>query len=328
MLLKTPYDAPVMKAYDLKKIQSQVAEAIVAGEYASREKLDESAAIYRTPNPMWDFELANDVVAIVKNTDWKTTVDPFPIPFKMRTAAGKELYVLDARMYTAPANHYRQYGIMHNPSEIGVYSDIISWMRCWDAREGGDIRRVHDYVTGTFANWIASAVSRITGVNGGEDYDIIRFLAAYWFQAQFSEVPYEVTVEERLRMRRVMTNCWPRPDSVVDLQTKDFGYIGNLEDFLEAVKKQLPNNRRVHMLNRAYFTQQIANSWRGFHAGVMCNVAMEYPPFFIAMYYYSLTNSWAKDVGLGKVAQNLRDTQKRADFLASYRRTINVWKQP
>lgn len=328
MILKTPYDAPVLKTYDVKKIQLQIAEVVLAGEYANAPKLKESYEIYKSPNPMWTYNFADDVIALCKNTDWKTTADPFPFPIKVRTASGKELYAVDFRPHMRVANHYRMYGDMLNEGEVAVFEDAISWMRCWDHREYGDIRRVHDYVTGTFANWVASAISSITGVSGGEDYDIIRFLAAYWFQAQFSEVPYEVTVEERLRMRRVMTNCWPRPDSVVDLQTKDFEYIGSLEDYLEAIKKLLPNNRRLKMLNRAWFTQQLANNWRGINGGLWCNVALEYPPFFIAMYYNALTNPWAKDCSFSRIAQNLRDTQKRADFLASYRRSVNVWKQP
>ena len=52
MIMKTPYDIPVAKTFDLKKIQSQIAEAVVAGEYATLDKVRESRDIYRRPDEM------------------------------------------------------------------------------------------------------------------------------------------------------------------------------------------------------------------------------------------------------------------------------------
>lgn len=328
MIMKTPYDIPVAKTFDLKKIQSQIAEAVVAGEYATLDKVRESRDIYRRPDEMWGVDLASDTICIVRNTEYKTSVEPFPYPIKVRTAAGKELYALDLKFCVAEERNKNLYGKMYNPDPAKFLVELLPWMRAWDAGEYGDIRRVHDYVTGTFAVWVSSVISNVTGVHGGEDFDIIRFLACYWFQSQFSPVPYVMDEQERLRMRRIMVNCWPRPDSVVDLQTKDFQYIGSLEEFIEAVKRMLPKNRRMQMLNRAMFTQQVSNGWYGFNPGMMPAAALEYPPMFIAMYYFSLTNSSQQGHSFGKATQVLRDTQKRADFLASYRRTVNVWKQP
>ena len=67
--MKTPYDIPVAKTFDLKKIQSQIAEAVVAGEYATLDKVRESRDIYRRPDEMWGVDLASDTICIVRNTE-------------------------------------------------------------------------------------------------------------------------------------------------------------------------------------------------------------------------------------------------------------------
>lgn len=328
MLLKTPYDAPVAKAYDLKKIHSEVAEAVSLGEYASAAKLQECINIYGRPNPAWPLQLSDDTVALVRNKNYKTNPNPIPLPFKLRTAAGKELYAIDVRRFTEEMTHPSLFGRMYITEEPMVFADIISWMRCWDAREYGDIRRLHDYVTGSFAIWVCTVVSNITGINGGVDLDIIRFLACYWFQSQFSETAYEMDDQERARMRKIICNALMRPDAVVEYQTKEFPYIGSLEDFIEAVKKYLPNNRRVHLLSRALYYQQCSQQWYGQNTSLMCSVALEYPPFFVSMMYHAIANNAASGSTFTRCMTTLRDTQKRADFLATYRRVINVWKQP
>jgi hypothetical protein len=161
MIMKTPYDIPVAKTFDLKKIQSQIAEAVVAGEYATLDKVRESRDIYRRPDEMWGVDLASDTICIVRNTEYKTSVEPFPYPIKVRTAAGKELYALDLKFCVAEERNKNLYGKMYNPDPAKFLVELLPWMRAWDAGEYGDIRRVHDYVTGTFAVWVSSVISNI-----------------------------------------------------------------------------------------------------------------------------------------------------------------------
>lgn len=220
--------------------------------------------------------VGKDLYMLVAGTECRAK--PFGIPVKVKIR-DKECYVIDARQVTA-ISALNAFKVTNQPD-----FDLLGWVglmtAIWDSEDKSLVANLAADLSPIYATWLSSTISAAFNLAVDQRTEV-SIVAAYFY---WSLLGIEENVDKiSSRIAKDMKLDFNKVIEVVETS----GELKNLADFVEALKATT-GGVRLEKFDIASLYQVSTGVWMGSNGRNIMEIAIEYPPYIVALTYKALT---------------------------------------
>lgn len=223
---------------------------------------------------------------------------------------GDTVYVMDLRPYDST--------ILKQPEGVqivkGTPAELIlkltTLQMIWQKRSD-DFIPLMELPLSVFASWIGNTLTTKLGLDPAVSLKV-RALAGWYFTCLHNE-PYEVTdASIAPKVLKVAKSTSVPAETVIEV-IREVGFVGNLKQFAEALRK-LPS-AKLERIDVSFIVQTLGSGWHSTaDPRSLVAVALEFPPYFYALVHSAVTERYFRKTAISLVAENF----DRADRFRTY----------
>lgn len=220
--------------------------------------------------------LGKDLYILVAGTECRAK--PFGVPVKIKIH-NKECYVVDVRQVTA-ISALNSYKVTNQPD-----FDLLGWIglmvAIWDSEDKGMVANIATDLSPIYATWLSSTLSAAFNLDVDQRTEV-SIVAAYFY---WSLLDIESNVDKiASRIAKDLKLDFDKVTEVVENS-------GDLKDLasLTVALKTTTGGIRLEKLDVASLFQVSTGVWMGANGRNIMEIAIEYPPYIVALTYKALT---------------------------------------
>ncbi len=168
---------------------------------------------------------------------------------------------------------------------------------------GGNLDKFYNlghFPVTVYSRWVAGQLTKRLNLDPGTQV-IVSVLAAYYYLCQFEGG--DIDNRERLSMATLISKAtYNSPERVFQLLDKVTHRLTDMQSLIDAIKDNA-DSLRLDDLNVLLLTSVLNTSWFGFNSREMVATAIEYPPSFLCLLYYAVTDQSYRKTIIGTVAK-------------------------
>jgi len=262
MYLKTPYDTTAGSGYQsaIKHVTMQVKQALVTGDLkqAATPKGHPLKGIYTIPS-------------------YFKGIDPFYHPL-VTDFRGETIVVVDSRAYLRATPTGEQ--VISNRMEYEFLILRAALTLAWLKGENRAMLGMADLPLQTFCGWIPMAVVRNKHLDPHHQ-QVLTALAGLWFLSQFDQLDYsdESTL---LRASARVARLTRVPADFIIQTGRGLTTLQSMEEFCTAARERVDSPRMADF-SPGLLVAFTKSAWFGAAAQEVSAIALEYPPYLMAM---------------------------------------------
>lgn len=278
MTFKTPYETTACYGHDaiVKSTVAQVKQALITGDLkqASTPKGVPLKGIYTIPS-------------------YFKGIEPFYHPLVVEFR-GEQVVVVDSRSsLRTVANTGEQ--VISNRMEYAFLIARAALVYKWINGDAAALAQNSDLPLQVFTGWVPQAIVRNKNLDPHHQQTLVA-LSGLWFLSQFTDE--DLTSEgARLRAAARIARLTRVPAERIMEITDGLGRLLTIDDFVKAVRERV-DSPRVSDMTAGLLISYIKSAWFGAAAQEISAVALEYPPYFLAMVYTSVDDRSYKNTRL------------------------------
>lgn len=221
--------------------------------------------------------LGNPVYILVAGTNCRAKPFGYPIKIKIR---GEDAYVIDARSVTAVNSMYG-YRVTNMPDydllvKLGILTSI------WDSVDNKLVANVAADLSPIYATWLASTVSAAFNLKIDQRTEISIIAAGFYWQLlgiedNVERIASRIAIDLKLEFDRVIEVL------------ENSGDMSNLTGLITAFKAS-SGGIILEKMDVATLWQVSSGVWTGALGRTTMEIAMEFPPYILALTVMSLTD--------------------------------------
>ena len=220
--------------------------------------------------------IGKDLYLLVAGTECRAK--PFGVPVKIKIH-NKECYVVDARQVTA-ISAMNAYKVTNQPD-----FDLLGWIglmtAIWDSEDKSLVANLATDLSPIYATWISSTVSAAFNLDVDQRTEV-SIVAAYFY---WSLLGIEESVDKI--SSRIAKDMKLDFNKVIDV-VENAGEVKDLAGLVTALKST-SGGVRLDKLDIAALYQVSTGAWMGANGRSIMEIAIEYPPYIVALTYKALT---------------------------------------
>lgn len=220
--------------------------------------------------------LGKDLYILVAGTECRAK--PFGVPVKIKIH-NKECYVVDVRQVTA-ISALNSYKVTNQPD-----FDLLGWIglmvAIWDSEDKSMVANIATDLSPIYATWLSSTLSAAFNLDVDQRTEV-SIVAAYFY---WSLLDIESNVDKiASRIAKDLKLDFDKVTEVVENS-------GDLKDLagLTVALKTTTGGIRLEKLDVASLFQVSTGVWMGANGRNIMEIAIEYPPYIVALTYKALT---------------------------------------
>lgn len=255
------------------------------------------------------------ILAVLDKSSTKD-IPPFNPPMPLRSG---EL-AIDLRSYWSQISHAMELGkeITSGPARLLIDQAILqkAWMVEPSARTR--MASLGELPLHTYSYWVAEGISRVITADVNTQREIVE-LAAWFYQCSFIEqLPNDEDFIYKVASK-ISRVSWGTIDPIIEM-INQVGYLKDLSDLSNAIRNL--QSVRTDKVNPGLIVTALAGSWFGStSARETAAVALEYPPFFLAMLTRATTDALYRKSPIFDIAKR---ADKRGKFDEYHRAYMNL----
>lgn len=218
-----------------------------------------------------------DLYILVAGTECRAK--PFGIPIKIKIR-DKDCYVVDVRQTTA-VSAMNSFRITNHPD-----FELLGWVglmtAIWDSEDHQRVATIATDLSPIYATWLSSTIAAAFNLQVDQRTEV-SILAAYfyWSLLDIEDNPDKIAA-------RISKDLKLDFDRVIEV-IENAGEVKDLNGFITALKGTSAG-LRLDKLDVATLLQVSTGVWMGSNGRSIMEVAIEYPPYIVALTYQALTN--------------------------------------
>lgn len=220
--------------------------------------------------------VGTDLYMLVAGTECRAK--PFGVPVKVKIH-GKDCYVVDTRQVTA-ISALNQFKVTNQPD-----FDLLGWIglmtAIWDSEDKALVANLATDLSPIYATWLSSTVSAAFNLEVDQRTEV-SIVAAYFY---WSLLGIEDNVDKI--SSRISKDLKLDFNKVIDV-VENAGEVKDLAGFVTALKSTT-GGIRLEKLDVASLYQVSTGVWMGTTGRTIMEIAIEYPPYIVALTYKALT---------------------------------------
>lgn len=303
-MFKSPRETTIGSKIKINQLSDQLEVAMVQGQL-------ETDLIKAYPN----------VVALLMDGPEVDSIQPFSQPVEVR---GKQ--VIDLRSFRSKIERAHDDKILYDGA-IGLLVKQAALIELWKD-DPSYLFSLSDLPMFVYAHWLGEAISKRKSLNPADNLKVVTVCA--WYYASLYLDPEllrggQLSESELYGMaNRIARVTYNTSEAVVDLIQR-IGVISSSHDLVEALKDL--GILRLRDLNVGLIYSWVSNSWFGNTSSAeMVGIAVEYPPYFVAMLHTAITENTYRRTSFNDIALRKRRGDDTRSFDVAFRSTLQTLK--
>jgi len=277
-VFKTAYDTTACKGQALSKYNEALIRARTSGY------------IYPVEN--------NKYIYAIRGGRTENEVIPRFFHPIVNEVSGEPLIYIDVRDYTK-LDTTSVSGVVTNTD--GYQAELLraQLQEQWIAGNFSGLRNLR-LPSMVFPTWISENISKQLNLDPGAQAKLTILASIYYFSL-FNDWD-SANVGDKTLMTAMVAKATNIKPMVVQEVVSDISYIGDVNDFCDAVKEHV-KNVRLNNLNASTLYTIMKGSWYGNNAPELVAVALEHPPTFITLIWQAATSRMYYHAPLTKILE-------------------------
>ena len=283
----SPYQTFACTGYDLEKITQEVQLEMVVDPWASMIDLGN--------------QLGDRAYALFSNLKFNPKPFAHPIDIvrdKNRGDLKSDIVVVDTRPFTKVSKLHMFDVTKHAENDLARRRAVLHAI--WRDSDRYLIQNACSPLIQVYAAWISESISKHLNVDAFTQLKIAN-IAAWWFWCQ-SNTEEDLNENRRAKIHREISEATRCSYDTVEDDLNEIGYFDDLESFCNEVKERTDNSRIKH-LDPASVIQLSTGGWIGTWSREIMSVAIEYPPYFVAVVYTAMHERGTRSALFAKFVQ-------------------------
>lgn len=291
-MFNNPYETTACSGHPMQPTISALKQAYVTGELQPAKTLNGKVlqGIYTIPS-------------------YLKTIAPFyhPLPFEHQ---GQRIIVIDTRAYLRTAMNGDQ--VITQPTDYSFLLTRAALVAVW-MNDGGprDLLMIADLPARVLCDWLSKAMVRSFGLDPLMQQSITA-ITGYFFFCQFSDAVEHSEREKILIAGRLSRLTRVSVEEILRL-IGPLKALKNMFDYVDAIKSQVPSSR-LESLNPGILLHRIGGAWFGAAANEVAAIAIEYPPYLLAMVNTAVGDQSYRKTRLAETVQIYDRNSAGSDF--------------
>ena len=300
---QSPYETFACTGYELNKIINEIQLELVVDRYGSMMDLSN--------------EVGEPCVALVSNL--KFNPKPFSHPLDIVVKNGDKMVIGDVRPFTK-ISKLNGFDITKTV-EYDLARRRAVLHSIWKTADQYLLQNALSPLTQIYASWISESLSKHLNVDAFTQLKIAN-IAAWWFWCQCNK---EEGLDDYKRSKIYREICEATRSSyeTVEEDLNDIAYFDSIETFCEEVKSRTDATRLKH-LDPASLIQLASGGWMGTWSREIMSVAIEYPPYLIAVVYSAMHERGTRSAMFSKFVQRFATRPELKGFKTAIDRISSV----
>ena len=169
------------------------------------------------------------------------------------------------------------------------------------------LRDISPVVGGVYASWISEGISRRFGLDMKEQQQVA-IIAAAFYANLFREESVVDRDEDKAKLEAFAIKCTRSPYALVSETIAQIEVLGSIKDLCSTIQTIL-DNPRLQDLNAGILITMINGAWYGNNNKEVLGVALEHPPTWITIVYYSLLERGYSNSGISRISERYAKTK-------------------
>lgn len=195
----------------------------------------------------------------------------------------------------------------------------------WLTERPGVLRDISFVPAGIFSSWIAEAVSSRRALDA-KDHQSILVIAGIFYQSLFMEGS-SFAEEDKPKIAQAVMRATHAPSTVVFDFLEKIDRMGSIADFCYWCRELL-ENPGLKDFNEGALVTILGNTWYGTNAKEILAVALEHPPTWLALVFYSFTERSFKNSTISRIALRYMGRKGEDDFVKSFSAIFRTYCNP
>lgn len=176
----------------------------------------------------------------------------------------------------------------------------------WISGKQTNLKHCSSIPLAVFAGWVGETIAKRFSVDHNTQFKVSVLAACLYINSFWDKT--ELTDEDKLEMVSLITRqCGYKGGDISDI-VSEYGVILDTADFCKACYSAT-NSVRLKELNNETLYAMLGGSWWGANGRELVQVALEYPPIWMAIVYQCIVDRGAQKSRIGTIVQ--RNTYKR-----------------
>lgn len=245
-----------------------------------------------------------------------------------RTKENKSYIVSDVRMQVSRRNVQPGAEGMLRIRNEGEYMFNVcrtTLSTVWLSDRPSTLRDISFVPAGIFSSWIAEAVSARRALDP-KDHQSILVIAAIYYQSLFMEGD-KFSEEDKPKIAQAVMRATHAPSTVVFDYLEKIDRMGSIVDFCYWCRELL-ENPGLKDFNEGALVTILGNTWYGTNSKEILAVALEHPPTWIALVFYSFTERSFKNSTISRIALRYMGRKGEDDFVKAFSAIFRTYCDP
>ena len=308
----SPYQTFACTGYNLEKITQEIQLEMVVDKHGSMIDLANS--------------IGDRVYALFSNLKFNPKPFPHPLDVAQTKHSGGDnanLVVIDARPFTKISKLQGFDVTKHVEYDLARRRAVLHAI--WRSGDAYLIQNACSPLIQVYAAWISESLAKHLNVDSFTQLKIAN-IAAWWYWCQNNKEE-DLTENRRSKIYREIAEATRCSYDTVEDDLRDIGYFDDLEIFCNEVKERTDNSR-IKYLDPASVIQLSTGGWIGTWSREIMSVAIEYPPYFIAVVYTAIHERGARSALFAKFVQRFSSRPEMKGFKQAIDRISNTGDSP
>lgn len=292
-----PNETKALSPFDTKEIIEQVERAFTVQSGQD------------TVRPLMEGGGARD--GIWQLTPKNTTISLFTLPYRFSPVVknnDRVNLVYDIRPFTRLDNLGQV--IVNNPIEYKFHTTVALLTRLWVDDEFHTVaNNVQEYLIKAYTRWIGVAINQKLLINETTQPNVL-IITAYYVYCQLHPKDSNIDSSKFSRVAAIIARAAMTNVTTTEEILEQLPRLETIDDYIKALQDHAGTDRFAKLTPGFIFTL-VQFAWYGSSVAVICSVAIEYPPVFVAMVYNALNNGGYQKTPVGRILRemNLQDGQ-------------------
>lgn len=268
-MFSSPYHTTQCSSIDVKGIQSALQRLEVHGDLAPAV----------TPK-------GHTLKGVVVVPPYVKGLKPFDLPLEFEGLKGRQVAV-DVRGFTRATGERDFKVVAPGEFEGAILRAALTY--AWADRGWEDMRRLHDLPAKVFIRLLSEALVRQLNLNPMDQQGVVAACGLFYF-SNFIPGDDDLSKEELERITVSVARITRiSPQKISEFYAGDFAKPTDLEKFCDLLRV-IVQSPRLEKVNAAFIITLMGGIWFGSNARRIVAVALEYPPFWLALVYQAVTD--------------------------------------
>lgn len=185
----------------------------------------------------------------------------------------------------------------------------------WISERPSVLRDISSIPCALYSSWISEALARRYALDA-KDQMGLGVLAAIFYQSLFIDSD-TISEDDKPKIAQAVMKATRAQSAMVFEYLDKIDTLSNVKDFCRYCSTLLENTR-LEDFNEGILITVIGNTWFGINAKEVMAVALEHPPTWVSLAFFSFTERSYKNSTIAKIATRYLGNKGETDFVKAF----------